>query len=437
MRIRGIYVSTAFLLVSFAAQAGDEGAAGTTTGRICYVSPSGEDTAPGTREKPKRSIRLAGQSLAPGDTLVLLKGEFDLKEDDAVFKKLSGTKERPITFRGEKGAVLRGGYVAGASREDPRWKNKGFGKGGFGFQNSSYIVVEGLEFCWLAGAPTLGYCNDITIRNCVFHDLSHSAIKTWFSSRITLENLTIHKIYLSHGIYLSSETSDVIIRNCTIFDTEINGIHVNESGIRNILIERNRLFNLSHDWGAVITLFGPKNVTIRNNLIYANDGHIFTVTAKPVKKGENVEDGWTRNVTIVNNTVYQLENGRKGALFVVDGCLDGFTVKNNIFKMNTAAFQVQDKSYFKPNCDFNQNVWSRASGKQIQDFYPESKNIFDADIVFASPPADKSGSGDLHLKKESAGAEGFSVLKELAPTDFDEKNRSDNGSAGAFATISN
>lgn len=250
---------------------------------------------------------------------------------------------------------------------------------------------------------------------------------------MTLENLVIAKSHLSHGIYLSSRTTDVVIRNCTISDTMINGIHINDATIANVLVENCRMFNISPDWGAVITLMGPKNVVIRNNLIYANKGHIFTITSKGAGKSGNAEDGWSRHVVIVNNTVYQPDDARDGAIFLVNGNLDGFIVKNNIFRSNAPAFSLQDNTFLRENCEFNGNVWAGKSGSQIKNFGKGKDSLFDAQVKFAAEPTMKNFICDLRLKIGSPGADGFPVLKDEAPTDINGKKRAESGPAGAYA----
>ncbi len=80
----------------------------------CCVSPDGDDGAAGTREAPWRSLAKANESVAPGDTVVLLDGEHDGVIEPAV----SGEEGAPITYRSESplGAVLRGGEASGGER---------------------------------------------------------------------------------------------------------------------------------------------------------------------------------------------------------------------------------------------------------------------------------------------------------------------------------
>ncbi len=81
-------------------------------GHTYYVSPQGDDSAPGTRQQPWASPGYASRQLAPGDTLVILGGRYTLREyDDDILTPPSGTAEAWVTIRGEEGnrPVLAGG----------------------------------------------------------------------------------------------------------------------------------------------------------------------------------------------------------------------------------------------------------------------------------------------------------------------------------------
>ncbi|MEZ0396682.1 MAG: right-handed parallel beta-helix repeat-containing protein [Anaerolineales bacterium] len=77
-----------------------------------YVSPTGSDSNPGTREQPWASPGYASRQLRPGDTLVILGGRYLLREYDAdILTPPSGSADAWITIRGEEGnrPILAGG----------------------------------------------------------------------------------------------------------------------------------------------------------------------------------------------------------------------------------------------------------------------------------------------------------------------------------------
>ncbi len=74
------------------------------SGQTFYVSSSGSDSNPGTREQPWASPGYASRQLRPGDTLVILGGRYTLREYDAdILTPPSGSAEAWITITGEEG----------------------------------------------------------------------------------------------------------------------------------------------------------------------------------------------------------------------------------------------------------------------------------------------------------------------------------------------
>lgn len=71
-------------------------------------SKNGDDSAPGTREQPWRTVQASLVKLEPGDTLVLRGGIYH----ENIYCAIVGTPDQPITLRGYPGevAVLDGGF---------------------------------------------------------------------------------------------------------------------------------------------------------------------------------------------------------------------------------------------------------------------------------------------------------------------------------------
>ena len=76
-----------------------------------YVSPDGDDTAPGSPQRPWRSPAFGAGRLRPGDTLVLKAGTYVLSDYETdILRPPSGTPSAWITIRGEEnGAVTLAG----------------------------------------------------------------------------------------------------------------------------------------------------------------------------------------------------------------------------------------------------------------------------------------------------------------------------------------
>ncbi len=73
-------------------------------GRTFYVAPDGDNSNPGTRERPWATPGYGSRQVAPGDTLVILGGRYTLSEYDAdIITPPSGSAQAWITIRGEDG----------------------------------------------------------------------------------------------------------------------------------------------------------------------------------------------------------------------------------------------------------------------------------------------------------------------------------------------
>jgi parallel beta-helix repeat protein len=79
-----------------------------STGKAVYVSPSGNDSGPGTVRRPWRSIRHAIQTLTPGETAYLRAGTYiEGGRLNSLWWERSGSPSSPITIRGYPGESRR------------------------------------------------------------------------------------------------------------------------------------------------------------------------------------------------------------------------------------------------------------------------------------------------------------------------------------------
>jgi len=73
-------------------------------GNVYYVSPAGNDSNPGTRERPWATPGYGSRQLRPGDTLVILGGKYILKRyDDDIITPPSGNENAWVVIKGEDG----------------------------------------------------------------------------------------------------------------------------------------------------------------------------------------------------------------------------------------------------------------------------------------------------------------------------------------------
>ncbi len=73
-------------------------------GNVYYVSPNGNNSNPGTRERPWATPGYGSRQLRPGDTLIILGGKYILKRyDDDIITPPSGNENAWIVIKGEDG----------------------------------------------------------------------------------------------------------------------------------------------------------------------------------------------------------------------------------------------------------------------------------------------------------------------------------------------
>jgi hypothetical protein len=153
------------------------------TGMIYYVSPSGDDGNPGSRDNPWRSPGVASRKLTPGDTLIILGGRYQLKEYDAdILMPAAGEENNWITIKGETSdrpvlagsnnlqqAIALASYLRVENLEitsdNGAWFRTGLGQSG---EALSHIVLKDLYIHHIdEGGIDIADVSDLTIQNCV------------------------------------------------------------------------------------------------------------------------------------------------------------------------------------------------------------------------------------------------------------------------------
>src|SRR5690606_32917443 len=105
-----------------------------------FVSPSGNNSNPGTQEKPIRSIQKAVDNLGPGKTVTLLAGVYEL--DDAIVIMARGTVEKWATFRGARHAeVILEGIDVNIVNSSGYPGNNGL----IQIQNAEYVRIQNIH----------------------------------------------------------------------------------------------------------------------------------------------------------------------------------------------------------------------------------------------------------------------------------------------------
>src|SRR6202050_2405308 len=106
-------------------------------GNTYYVSPSGNDSNPGTNAAPWLTIQHAASTVAAGSTVYVEPGTYN----ESINVTVSGTSSAPITFIGQSGAIVGGtGLTPTTSQTQGLWNIGSATPAGV---DVSYVTIQG------------------------------------------------------------------------------------------------------------------------------------------------------------------------------------------------------------------------------------------------------------------------------------------------------
>jgi hypothetical protein len=318
---------------------------------VYYVSPTGNDTNPGTASAPFRTFARANSVLTPGSTLNIYAGVYN--QQLKITK--SGTSAAGITVQSIGGTVVIDRQYAASSGIDVR---------------ASFVTLKNL-----------------TIRN-----VSEVCVNL-AGTNLTVNGLLVYTCY-SHGIQ-ANNSSNIKILNSVVYNTATSnaartlsggwgsGIKVRVSN--NVLIESNSIYN---NYGEGIGTRGT-NITIRGNRVFNNYSvNIYTnsenaliernfvyctpnsgferggLPAAGIGLGEEYFEGWgarLRNARVINNIVGFCRHGVRyyGAdAGVIGGGLKGAVIAyNTLYGSTNAALSIVYESAQAGSTITNNIIW--------------------------------------------------------------------------------
>jgi hypothetical protein len=181
-----------------------------------YVSPLGDDSGPGSRERPWSTLAHATAQLRPGHTLLLQRGEYTLDttgllQIDCDAAPRSGLPEAPITVRAEheRGAALRGD---GAAVPLELWNCSNWLIEGLLLTNEHDAEVpQGTD---VGSVAILHGGHDLTLRRLLLLRSNHSRhshiLRVLEASRVLVEECETYDFY--HNAFEAVRTDSVIFR---------------------------------------------------------------------------------------------------------------------------------------------------------------------------------------------------------------------------------
>jgi len=218
---------------------------------IKFVSPDGDDSNPGTKEAPWRTLTYACHHLQPGDYLAIEPGTYT---DDLVDIGVSGTQDAPI-------------IISAAPDADPETVILDSPGSYYGIVFRKYSPGQYLPVSWII-------LRDIVVRNA-----DRGIAVSSGSSHIVIENCVVHDC-TRFGVYIRG-SSDVLLRKLRVYNNG-SGIQVGlkdiTDSIRRIRVEDCLSYSNSGGSGDGITieyaggLVGDVVVTRCKALNNASDG---------------------------------------------------------------------------------------------------------------------------------------------------------------------
>ena len=375
-----------------------------TYAREWYVSPSGSDTAAGTKGAPFRTIAKAVSVVGPGEIVRVQAGTYAEKLRIATNAK-AGTAAAKITLKGEGSPrivpVSGGWYMWQVQR--PNW------------------IIDGFEFDG-QGAPQVAITFSGTTQGSVLRnsELHHGAFGSGVNTAdaaigVTIENNHIHHFSRgsddSHGIVITPTSQDITVRNNVIHDNsgdsvqcigpegfstlapaeqvliEGNHMHSNDENAVDIkscfgvTIRRNRMNGFrqtsSARGEAVVVHLSARDVVIEDNdisdaalgiAIGGNAGDFGQVRNVSIRRnrirdtvapeGTGIRIEGSQNVRVLHNTITHTAGFAFSVGHGTNGSSTATLVKNNIFASRAAV----NLGSLAPGMDMDHNLYLPGAG---------------------------------------------------------------------------
>mgnify|MGYP000356010705 FL=1 len=351
-----------------------------------YVSPTGNDSNPGTETSPWETPGEASSNASPGDTIIFKDGVYPIGDSSKWSINKKGLPGQYITYKSEN---LHGAKITHSSSTGPEAMiSIGIYNSGWVEKQEMYTIIDGFDIQGgrrhAIQAPGGG---QLIIRNNKIHDTGNDPIKInsmadyvlienneiynsglsdacdpgcnsdgidiTSSDYITVRNNHIHDI-ISWGIYTKKGATNAIVEQNLFHDIGEGGIGLGESTVTYDSIARNNiLYNVAD---SCLQAAGAKDSGFYNNTCYnvstsggTNWAGIRIAPAQWVGGAKEGDNKFSRNVTVQNNIV--VLNNAEGACFKSsDPALDGATKNERLAELhmdNNSCSNLQEGNGFQ------------------------------------------------------------------------------------------
>ena len=314
-----------------------------------YVTPSGSDSDPGTRNAPWKTLQHAVSAIAAGDTVLVESGTY------AGFRiEASGAEERPKTIQAAPNASVLINAPGPKNRHRSAIEIESFDGA------VTDWVIDGFE---VSGAPVYGIdlrgTDRITLRNNKVFGSGRTGIFTGFANHVVIEKNEAYENG-EHGIYQSNSSKYSVIRGNRSHHNAGSGIHMNgdlEQGPPGLIefaaVEENVVFENGAKGGSGINCDGVDNSVIRGNVLtnnHANGISLYGIAAAHSSSNNQVLNNrivmaphsqWALNIpddgavappagNVAERNVLCTPDNNKGSILIAKGQVKGFVSNDNV-----------------------------------------------------------------------------------------------------------
>jgi parallel beta-helix repeat protein len=266
-----------------------------------YVSPAGSDGAAGTSTAAAwQSLQKAADTAVAGDTVHVLAGTYPVGMN--FYGKTGGTAAAPVQFLADPGAVITHAADSGHPNDD---------LAGINVENTAgYFVFKGFtvnsDGSMQRAGIRVAFSPNVQILD---NTVDHAFIGIFVSNadNVLIQGNTCRNATDQHGIYVSANTHNTVVRNNTLYGNAWDGLHMNcVNGASNdgALVEGNVIYGNTLSG---MDIEGVTNATFRNNVIYGNGKHGITVHSQDQDNTPAASKDTFVNNTIANNGMFAIQ----------------------------------------------------------------------------------------------------------------------------------
>jgi hypothetical protein len=372
---------------------------------VYYVSPSGNDSSPGTESQPWRTIQKACNTLMPGNTVYVKAGQYNEKITVAI----SGTAS--------------GGYIVIRNYENDKVVIDGTGISGeniFYIENKDYIKIIGFEICNNTGVSDGsgiridGSGEHIELRNNKIYEIRGSdamgitVYGTNVSKSISYLIIDGNEIYNcdpahSEALTLNGNVEQFEVTNNIVHDVNNIGIDFiggegtcpddDKDAARGGVCRGNLVYNARSSYGggyaAGVYVDGGNTIVLERNTVYNCDVGI--------EVGCEIKGKVVYDIVVRNNLVFN--NDKRGIVFggydypKTGKVVDCKFYNNTCFNNDTLSTgEGEMRIEYAEDCDIRNNIFYSSSQNVLMTTVVGNSNniVLDYNMWFAKVGADSS-----------------------------------------------